>query len=503
MSKAKDDEAPESDELFDRDLLSDSDSEFLAELDRVLTPENALGPEHQRSAPPATFDPAAEPQSTDLLTSDLEGDPFADNSQAAALEPAPAVLEEELPPGLATALEETEGPNRPESELFPPAGERMSAESTPAAPREPDWDSIPERIAERRHPVDANPAMLYRSPFDEESAPLEEAPEPALAQDDAAGEGEATGEPATPFPTGAVEAVEEDMGEPRDRQEPDVPIIPASPPPASPPPESSAQAVDSPPTAGAGAPASSLWNGLLALLAILGLGAGGGALWQGAAVDQRLTELESLAPAAPGTPARPAQDNGYAELSTQIEGLTRENRELRNELAKLRDEMQQRLNTQERQFAGTLQEIQSGLGGLGDKLRDLRPAQAATPAPAVEAEPPRAIAAADAPAPAEETLPEPPRSKATKAPTGEAQTPPVKRGWVVNLLSLPNRSKAESALERLKGIDLPVSIVPADVKGNTWYRLQVGGFATQAKAQAFAKSVRAKSGLSATWVGRE
>ena len=74
MSKAKDEEAPESDELFDRDLLSDSDSEFLAELDRVLTPESAL-----------------EPQSTELISPGLEGAPFTDDSQAAAFEPSPAV----------------------------------------------------------------------------------------------------------------------------------------------------------------------------------------------------------------------------------------------------------------------------------------------------------------------------------------------------------------------------------------------------------------------------
>ncbi len=498
---------PESDELFDHEPLSDSDSEFLAELDRVLSAESDVSPLEEESPVDGEATGPEPDTGVDLdLASDLEVDPFDLEPETADEFRQP----QEIPEEFAAHKGEPEDQNTDFDQL------PETAATVHDEPQDPAADGAPEaRIGELQtlewtdEPEPESETEDYRL---EDEVPAEqpdstagpgEAPDLSLEYEAAPGP-EAPPEPQGDLPPESEPGpeLEPELAQTVDREdeiEPEAALIPPSATEAPPP------AVEAQPATDTGDSSSGIWNGLVALLAVLGLGTGAAALWQGSAVEQRLTGL----PSGGGVPASVAQpatattrDPRYDELADRLQALSRENRQLRAELTALRTETSQGIGNLEQQMASTLEGLQAGLGGLENQLQDLQLPDTAVAAPAAQAPqpapPPPAAPPADEAPVAAGPEPEP------EEPPAIPETPSSRSGgWAVNLLSFPDRGKAETALKRLRDLDVPASIAPADVKGHTWYRLRVDGFVNQSDAQAFAKSVRSKSGLSSAWVGRE
>lgn len=70
---------------------------------------------------------------------------------------------------------------------------------------------------------------------------------------------------------------------------------------------------------------------------------------------------------------------------------------------------------------------------------------------------------------------------------GDAPRPPKNRppvdGWSVQVASHPTQADADAELARLQELGHEAYRVAALVDGQTWYRVRVGGFASQAKAE--------------------
>ena len=75
--------------------------------------------------------------------------------------------------------------------------------------------------------------------------------------------------------------------------------------------------------------------------------------------------------------------------------------------------------------------------------------------------------------------------------------------WVVNLLSVSSRAEARREIKRLKKMDIHAEIQTAKVRQHTWYRIQVTGFASSAKAQDFGDRIAVQTGLKDAWAARK
>jgi len=75
--------------------------------------------------------------------------------------------------------------------------------------------------------------------------------------------------------------------------------------------------------------------------------------------------------------------------------------------------------------------------------------------------------------------------------------------WVVNLLSVSSRPEAERERNRLADMGIKAEIGSADVKGQTWYRIRVAGFASASKAQDFGDRIAVQTGLKGAWAGKK
>ena len=96
----------------------------------------------------------------------------------------------------------------------------------------------------------------------------------------------------------------------------------------------------------------------------------------------------------------------------------------------------------------------------------------------------------------------PPVAAASKRSTAKAAA--RRNGpWVVNLLSVSSRSEANREVKRLKRMDIHAEIQSAKVKQQTWYRIQVTGFATAAAAQDFGDRIAVQTGLKGAWAARK
>ena len=69
-------------------------------------------------------------------------------------------------------------------------------------------------------------------------------------------------------------------------------------------------------------------------------------------------------------------------------------------------------------------------------------------------------------------------------------------------MSFRRQATADKKLAQLRDDGIPATVRTIVHKGQTWYRLLVGGFADFAQAKAFAEKIRAKPGLSSAWIGR-
>ena len=73
-------------------------------------------------------------------------------------------------------------------------------------------------------------------------------------------------------------------------------------------------------------------------------------------------------------------------------------------------------------------------------------------------------------------------------------------GWVVNLASFTNKTKADKVLEPLYAAGLSPLIQQANVNGKRLYRLIIDGFASQADAKMFVRRADNEFGLPGGWI---
>ncbi len=73
-------------------------------------------------------------------------------------------------------------------------------------------------------------------------------------------------------------------------------------------------------------------------------------------------------------------------------------------------------------------------------------------------------------------------------------------GWVVNLASVESKHAAIKAQGRYKAHGIASEIYAAVIKGKTWYRLRIGGFASKQEAIAQKRYLAKKHGIKDAWV---
>lgn len=82
-------------------------------------------------------------------------------------------------------------------------------------------------------------------------------------------------------------------------------------------------------------------------------------------------------------------------------------------------------------------------------------------------------------------------------------TTAVKQGpWVINLLSSTDKGYVERYAERARSRDVAVEVNSADVKGRTYWRMQITGFSSASAARAEAGGIREKLGIKDVWIFR-
>jgi len=505
------------DELFDRDLLTNSDTEFLAELDRVLAAESQPGgPVRIESrtghgARDAIILSDITPEGSDPeLTDDVSH--RAESQEPNALDRAWQDLTDH-PPEAATAA----------PPLFDPPAEQATAE------RRPSEDSSP---------------LLELGPELEEGPPTTgpDAPERRAFTVELPTQVASTAAPADP------------------------PVTAQSRPAAKVP-------APTPPTANV----SGVWSRAALLLALVGLVTGGVGLWQAGVLNERIAHLEtpdhSIALSAtapteasgaphlevlqqkidrlgsglerlradlPGGLARLQTQQGpemaairahLAELATQIKILQEANANrpspvpptsilqttviegLKSELAEAMTQIKalqgtlvtadQRLQQVEQQLARfTWSRVQPRPATA--PLDALQTDAAATRSPAKTPQGSRThgnsrrLERAEQPVAQLTQVPAAPPSKATRTDRPNSGT------WTVNLLSFRHQETAEKELARL-GVEQQIrgQVASATHGGQTWYRVVVAGFSDFDSAKAYADEVRVKPGLSSAWIGRD
>jgi cell division protein FtsN len=134
-----------------------------------------------------------------------------------------------------------------------------------------------------------------------------------------------------------------------------------------------------------------------------------------------------------------------------------------------------------------------------------------TPPP--RAEPPPAVPAARPPAavppPAAPGAPPPgaPARVATATPVPTVDDtdapPPGKGGWSVQASPTQDRGEAEGLAQQLKNKGYETRIVRVLRNGETWYRVQVGRFATAQQANETMRKLREREGVSHVFIGSE
>jgi cell division protein FtsN len=94
---------------------------------------------------------------------------------------------------------------------------------------------------------------------------------------------------------------------------------------------------------------------------------------------------------------------------------------------------------------------------------------------------------------------------ASPPPTGEARPPSIARagGWTVQANPTRSREDAEGLQRQLHGRGYDASIVRVLRDGDTWYRVQVGHFATSEQATEVMQKLREREGVSHAFVASE
>jgi DedD protein len=126
-----------------------------------------------------------------------------------------------------------------------------------------------------------------------------------------------------------------------------------------------------------------------------------------------------------------------------------------------------------------------------------RPTAAEEPPADPEEAPDRGSAAASSPPPPARTAPtkEPDVAAVEQPPTEPASMPAQDGpGWVLQVSSLTERSRAERLKGELSSEGFPVFIEMADVGGKTYHRVRIGPRTDRADIQAIADAVKTKTG---------
>ena len=71
--------------------------------------------------------------------------------------------------------------------------------------------------------------------------------------------------------------------------------------------------------------------------------------------------------------------------------------------------------------------------------------------------------------------------------------------WAVNIASVPDRSSAQKELAKLGKSGFAGAIAEAEVKGKTWYRIQIQGLQNREEADDIARQLKS-AGYAAPWV---
>ena len=75
--------------------------------------------------------------------------------------------------------------------------------------------------------------------------------------------------------------------------------------------------------------------------------------------------------------------------------------------------------------------------------------------------------------------------------------------WAVYLASFDTRPAADRLHQRLQKQGVECEVVPHKIKGTTWYRVRVAGFAGKTEARVYAKKFSNDKELKDAWVGRQ
>ncbi len=89
---------------------------------------------------------------------------------------------------------------------------------------------------------------------------------------------------------------------------------------------------------------------------------------------------------------------------------------------------------------------------------------------------------------------------ASKLPSNTAA---VKKGWVINLLSVTSAKTAKEELARLRKMGIRADKQTMNKEGKSWYRLRVTGFDSYEGAKAYIETVEKQTGFSSAWVAKE
>lgn len=218
----------------------------------------------------------------------------------------------------------------------------------------------------------------------------------------------------------------------------------------------------------------------VALLALLLLAAGGyGVIQQRWAMEEEILQLQaslatSASPAdvAASREALQEMEQRYAEQSTVIDSLTREN----NRLAAI--------------VAGLESQLEAQQAATTTSAPKAATPQPATPKPATPKPAATKPAASKAPAPA------PKPAASTTAASGSS-------GWFVNFGSYNQRAVADEWANRLKPGAGRVVVTTAEKGTQTFYRVRVVGLANRDQAEKISRQLQDKYGLSKLWVGEQ
>lgn len=74
--------------------------------------------------------------------------------------------------------------------------------------------------------------------------------------------------------------------------------------------------------------------------------------------------------------------------------------------------------------------------------------------------------------------------------------------WKVVLASHPEEARAAALVAQLDAAGYPAEVAPREVRGRTWYRVRITGFATQADARALAQQIEGQFDIFGAWVTR-